>query len=243
MGRPRKEGVDWDAIKRHFCEAVRSVGWVGKQYGVTESAIRKMAARQGWIRNPDGEAIREESYRQANESSVAAMQRQPRMLPPPEPTEPFDPEPPSYINQDRLEALGKVGADILLSHRTDIATLRLVLRDMVTELHDANRQQIEYDEKIRDFFEMKALADPMGAPLYKQQMQRALLSIGLNGRSKTMVNITNTAQTLINLERKAWRLDDEGDKRSYEELLAEIAADSKARTLYTPEEAENAEEA
>jgi hypothetical protein len=198
--------------------------------------VHQMAKRHGWLRNPDAAAIREEAHRQADNREIV-VKPDGRRSPPFEAPNPVD----SLLPQERLDALGKVGADILISHRSDIDTMRKVVSSLTHELIEASENRVVFAERIEEYFNLKCLHDPLLAKQYVQEMKRALHAVSLGGRSKIMSNLTSSAKILIEAERKAWRLDDEGDKRSYEELLAEIVADAEMAKAEKPEEEETEE--
>jgi hypothetical protein len=195
-------GADWDAVERDYRAGVQSVRAIAAHHGCSESAVRKKAAQGGWIKG-EPYAIRARAIQKADDASV------PKYLEP---------------SAERVEALAQVGADILIRHRTQAATLA----GMVGKLAGQLDQQIDFEpelaEQIEDFFSAKAAKNPLMAGVYKQQCNSALHAIGLNARSKTMVNLTTAVANLTKIERQAWNLDEATDNRSYEDLLAELAA-------------------
>jgi hypothetical protein len=237
VAKPRKEGVDWEAVEREYREGVRSVPWVAKRHGISAPSIYQMAKRHGWVRNPDAAAVREEAHRQADSREIVILRDRRTEAPGYQAPNPAD----SILPQERLDALGQVGADILISHRTDIDTMRKVVSSMTHELIEASENRVLFSERIEEYFTAQALADPLLAKQHMQEAKRALHAVSLSGRSKIMSNLTASAKILIEAERKAWRLDDEGDKRSYEELLAEIVADADMAKLPQPEEEQEEE--
>jgi len=48
-----KRVIDWESIEREYIPAIRSLRDIGAEFGVTETAIRKKAKRDGWERNLD----------------------------------------------------------------------------------------------------------------------------------------------------------------------------------------------
>lgn len=199
---PKRDDVDWDAVERDYREGRKSLSQLAKDHGVSIGAIRGRAQRGGWVRG-EQHAIRAMAIRKANDKAV------PRYL---EPT------------AERVEALANVGADILVRHRTTVATMQGLAFDLASQLRFATDNEPELAEALEDYYMLKAANNPLMAGIYKQQLNSALHAIGLSTRAKTMLNLTGAVGRLIELERKAWDMDGDGDKRSYEELLAEVHA-------------------
>ena len=208
MARSRFEssGADWSAVERDYRAGVLSNRAIGDRHGVTESAVRKYATKGGWIKG-EPHAIRARAIQKADDVSV------PKYLEP---------------SPERLEALAQVGADILVRHRTTAATLSGMVGKLATQLDHQIEFEPDLAQQIMEFFEIKAAANPLMASVYRQQCNAALHSIGLHTRSKTMVYLTTAVANLTKIERQAWNLDEASDSRSYEDLLAELAAKTKA---------------
>jgi uncharacterized protein YjcR len=45
-------GTDWEAIEREFRLGQLSIKEIARQYGVSDTAIRKRARKRGWVRDP-----------------------------------------------------------------------------------------------------------------------------------------------------------------------------------------------
>lgn len=206
MARAKRPDVDWDAVERAYRLGAQSNRVIAKEFDVTESAIRSRAAANGWIKG-EATAVRELAVRKANEKTV------PRYLP-------ADPE--------RLEALAEVGSEVLVRHRTNIATMAGLVQLLTAQLHAQTIDERDLAESLTEYFELKAASNPLLAAQYKQQLNTALHAIGLGNRTKSMTNLANAAGRLIELERKAWNLDADNDTRSYEDLLAEVLGKQQA---------------
>lgn len=206
MARAKRPDVDWDAVERAYRLGAQSNRVIAKEFDVTESAIRSRAAANGWIKG-EPEAVRQLAIKKANEAAI-----------------------PKYITptENGLEALAEVGAQVLVRHRTNIATMAGLVQLLTTQLHDQSVNERELAESLTEYFELKAASNPLLAAKYKQQLNTALHAIGLGSRTKSMTNLANAAGRLIELERKAWNLDADNDTRSYEDLLAEVLGKQQA---------------
>lgn len=196
------DDVDWTAVEREYRAGVLSNQAIAAEYGVTEGAIRKRAKKGGWVR-AEGQLVRARAKQIAAERTVPKYQ---------EPT------------TDKLEALAQVGADVLVRHQRSTATLQGVLQKLVGQLTDQSDNEGDLAGAIEEYYMQKAKQNPLAAAAYRQQCNHALHAIGLGARSKTLLNLVSAADKLVAMERRAWNLDEEGDKRTYEDLLAEIHA-------------------
>lgn len=204
MARPERD--DWDQIEADYRIGALSNREIAKTYGVSEGAIRQRAKQHGWVR---GEALklRERAKQIARDAAV------PRLIEP-------DPE--------RFEEVANAGAQVLIKHQRIAGLLAGLTQRMGEQLSEQVEQEEDLAATIREFYLAKAAEDPLRAGQYTQQCNHALHAIGLNGRSKTLVNLSNAADKIATMERRAHNLEDGADNRSYEDLLAEIHA--KAQT-------------
>lgn len=204
MPAPRR--TDWSEIERLYRDGVLSVRAIADQTGVTEGAIRKEAKKACWVRS-------ESTKVRALAKKLAADR-----------TVPVYAEP----GEGRTEALAKVGADILEAHQRRFARLQRIVDKQINELEEAGDQQFDLEERLEDFFLHKAAGDPERAGIFKMQLARAQQAIRLPSRAKVLVDLVNSASKLSDMERRAFNLDEGGDGRSYEDLLAEIHAKKEA---------------
>lgn len=195
-------GVDWEAVERDYRAGQLSNRALAAEHGISESAVRKEAKKHGWIKG-EAHAIRARAREKANEKAL-----------------------PRYIeaSPERVEQLAEVASHVLVRHRTAASVMAGLAADMVQQLRHQTDHEPELADAIEDFYMAKAQQNPLLAGVYKQQCNNALHAISLGARSKTMLNLTGAVGKLVEIERKAWNLDDEGDNRSYEDLLAELHA-------------------
>jgi len=110
---------DWEAIEREFRAGQLSVSEIGRQHGVSHTAINKRAKRDGWTRNLAARVREEVSARLVSEG----------------------------VSEESLSETVKVAAErgvqVVMGHRTDLArmrgrTVRLgEVVDRVLDAHDA----------------------------------------------------------------------------------------------------------
>lgn len=198
----RRSGIDWEGIEREYRIGMLSNRQIAANYGASEAAIRNKAKIGGWVRGETSK-VRERAKQIARDAMV------PRLI---EPT------------ADHLEEVANAGAQVLIRHQRTAAVLVSLTQKMAAQLEHQTDFEPDLAERIREFYEAKAAECPIQAAIYKQQCNQALHAIGLNGRSKTLVNLANAADKLATMERRAHNLEDGADNRSYEDLLAELHA-------------------
>lgn len=203
---PKPEAV-WNEVERMYREGVlsnRNIVMALAEQGVsiTETAIRKRATKEGWVKG-EAHAIRLRAHQKADDLSL------PRIVPP---------------TAERVEELADLGSQIIVKHRRATATMLGLTATMVEQLQDQTLNGEQMGARLQAYYEHLAAENPLLAHVYKDQLNRALHAIGLNARSKTLVNITNAAKVLMDLERRSWNLDQEQEIRTYEDVLAEIHA-------------------
>lgn len=198
--------IDWLEVERAYREGVRALRDIAGDAGCTEGAIRKRAKAEGWVRN-EGAVYRDAAQAEANQrllskrQDVIATNATPKVI----------------------ADIAEIAGGIIASHRRGAATLRQALTGMAEELVSANAEMPELEERLEEYYLAKAAGNPLMAGIYRAQMYRALAAVSLGGRSKTILNMANTLEKLANIERRAWNLDEDGDKtRSYEEVLNEV---------------------
>lgn len=190
--------MDWEGVEADYRAGIDSARTIATRYGISESAVRFRAKADGWVKG-DAHAVRALAHQKADNTVL------PKTLPPAE----------------RIEALAEAGAQVLVRHRTAVSGMASLVADMVQQLHHQTHNEDVLGAELREYFMLKAAENPLMAGQYRQQMNNALHAIGLGARSKTMANLTASAGKLIELERKAWKLDDV-EERAYEDVLAEL---------------------
>lgn len=170
--------------------------------------IRKKAKTEGWEKGAAA-AIRERAHELADEAGL--------------PSPPTDAE-------GRIEDLAKIGSQVLQTHRGDIRLMRNVTRAHVLELQELQEARDRYAERIERFYEQMLLEcdNPAKRDAIKKEMRNALHAISLPIRSKTLLNLVSASRTLIELERQAYRLDEEKSDKTFEEALRELAQGAPA---------------
>lgn len=201
-----RDDIDWAGVEHAYRAGKLSNRAIGHEYGISEARVRQQAKALGWIKG-DMSRVRQRAREKADAIDI------PRYVEP---------------GPEQVEALAELGAHVLVRHRRVASSLHSLVADMARQLDHQTHHEPELAEQIKDFFDEKAANNPIAAHVYKQQCNAALHAIGLGNRSKTLVNLATAADKVITIERKAYDLDDDDDKRTYEDLLTEIYAKLQA---------------
>jgi hypothetical protein len=191
---------DWDAIVQDFREGM-SLEALSAKHDISLVGLRKGLKKRGLQRNLDG-AIREVAKQQANDDLLQMVG--------------------TPVNIDRIRALGEAHGKVLTKHRGSIAAGQLIVRSLLQELDTATRSLPMVEEKIIEYFTAHCALEPLKVGIFRQQMANALASLSLGNRSKTMLNLVSAMEKLVNMERKAYNLDEDEGEKTYEDHLREM---------------------
>lgn len=121
-----RKPTDWEAIEREYRAGQLSVSEIGRQHGVSHTAINKKAKAQGWTRNL-AERVREEvSARLVSDGVSAANAR------------------------ETVQAAAARGVEVVRQHRQDISAGRSMVALLLGQLHDAATSRDAIEEAIYD---------------------------------------------------------------------------------------------
>ena len=191
--------IDWEAIEREYRADQLSVAEIGRNYGVSHTAINKKAKKEGWTRalaKKVRDRVREKLVSEVSKDNAAATEA------------------------ETVEVAAERGADVIRIHRKDINQGRNLVGFLMGQLEEAagNRQEIE-EEIIADTGD-----DDNGRR--RTQMLRA---VSLPSHAGVIRDLSTAMKNLIQLERQAYNLDEkEGPSSDLESVLAEVAQRSSS---------------
>lgn len=126
---PQPKEADWEAIEAAYRANVMSIRAIAAAHGVSDTAIRKRAAAEGWQRDLAEKvrrAVREEIVRKdgsQDSSQNGSQNERPRTIP----------------DDVIVDAATRLGVDIVLSHRRDITQLNALKRMLADRLGQVMR--------------------------------------------------------------------------------------------------------
>lgn len=115
----KRQRVDWDALKPHYCAGVRPLRDIAEEFGCSDAAIVKHAAKMGWERN-----LKAKIQEQADRKVAAALVAQERA----------DSPAAKLTEAVRVEVESEVQARVRVSHRTDINRSKRMVNEAMAYL-------------------------------------------------------------------------------------------------------------
>lgn len=174
--------IDWEQIERQYRAGVVSLREIGRDHGVSDTAIRKRAKADGWERDLT-EKVKERSraklVRTLGSHGGSHEQR-------------------ARTDAEIVEQAAETQVTVVKSHRRDIATGRRIVATLFNELIEATEQRDEIDEAI----EVETAADKDGKR--RAMMRRA---VGLPSRAATMQSLAGALRSIVVLERQAFNIE------------------------------------
>lgn len=179
--------TDWEAIEADYRAGVKTLREIAGEHGITHGAINKRAKRDGWTRDLSAKIrARAEDLVSKNVVSTAVSKE-------------------AKVSSDEavIAANAQAIADVVLSHRANIADARAVGIRLLAEL----KQETDPDTltALQDLGEMLRNPDERGVDKLSDLYRKV---ISLPGRTKVLRDLGDTLQKLVQLERQAYNMDD-----------------------------------
>ena len=185
LPQPRpKSAPDWERIEADYRLGQKSIREIASANGITDTAIRKWAKRNG-VERDLSEKVQAKAKSLVRTAEVRTQVRTEGRL----------------SERELVDGSAQVAADVQLSHRADIRRSRSIVMSMLDEL--------ELTCGPENAALLSELGEIMRAPDDKGQDKRADLFeklLSLNGRSVTMKNLAESLKGMVALEREAFSL-------------------------------------
>lgn len=176
---------DWEAIESAYRAGLLSLREIASQNGISDTAIRKRAKKDGWVRDLAAK-IQSKADDLVRRREVRTEVR----------TENVTSE------RELVEATAEVIANVRMEHRGDIRRARKLANSLLDEL-EAECADVA---SLQELGELLRREDDNGMDRLNDLYQKI---ISMPGRVKSMKDLSDTLKTLIGLERQAY---DIGDK-------------------------------
>lgn len=182
MAQEKKAAPDWERIEADYRAGILSVREIAASQGITDTAIRKRAKRDGWQRDL-AKRIQDKADALVRTAEVRTQVR----------TESAIPE------RELVEANAEAIARIRMAHRSDIARSRKLAMSLLEEL------EIETGDLdlFRELGEILRSDDDKGQDRRNDLYNKVISSAG---RIDSMKKLSETMKTLVGLEREAYGL-------------------------------------
>ena len=185
-----KKVIDWEKIELDYRSGVKSLREIASEQGVSDTAIRKRAKRDDWVRDLSAKikAKADDLVRKEQVRSEVRTQN-------------------AISEKETIDANANLVASVRLSQRKDIQRSRKIAMSLFDELeHQVGIENVENLEKLGELLRSD---DDKGRDALNDLYMKI---ISMPGRVKSMKDLSDTLKTLIALERQAFGLDDENNK-------------------------------
>lgn len=188
---------DWEAIESAYRAGVMSLREIASQHGISDTAIRKRAKKEGWSRDlaakiqaKADDLVRRREVRTKVRTENATSER------------------------ELIEANAEVIATVRMEHRGDIRRARTLANALFDEL-EAECADVE---ALRTLGQLMLCPDENGRDRLNE-LYHAIIS--MPERVKSMKALSETLKNLIGLERQAYGMD-EGEKDKVVDALSDL---------------------
>lgn len=197
---------DWTAIEREYRAGQLSNRELGKRFGVSDTAIRKKAAKEGWTRDLRQDVRRATAAKlaEADANEVREWEGGSQEV--------------RTINarteeREVIDAAAQRGADVIQTHRRDIHAAREMAIGIMHDLGEAraNREAV-----------MDAIADETAEDGTTQRRALMMRAVSVPEHAKAMRALAGALNHLVPLERRAFSLD-EDDGAASEDFLGQLS--------------------
>jgi hypothetical protein len=191
-GKGQRAKTDWDAVHRDYRTGVLTDTELAAKYTIDRSTIAKKAKREAWVRDL-GDAIRAETDAKLAASLVASETTRNHAE-----------------TTDVIAAAAEVNTQVILRHRSDISEARELTLQLLRELSAVSSSQ----QEIVEIHAILTSADDSDEEVSAAAVEAARIKLHdllkLHNRVGSMQKLADTLTKLQALERKAFKLDDEG---------------------------------
>lgn len=185
-----KKLIDWEKIELDYRAGVKSLREIASEQGVSDTAIRKRAKRDDWVRDLSAK-IKAKADDLVRKEQVRAEVRTANHI----------------SEKETIEANANLVASVRLSQRKDIQRSRKIAMSLFDELEQmVGEDQVDLLIRLGDLMYQP---DDKGKDTLNDIYHKI---IAMPGRVDSIKKLSDTLKTLIGLERQAFGLDDENNK-------------------------------
>ena len=185
-----KKVIDWEKIELEYRAGVKSLREIAAAHDVSDTAIRKRAKRDDWVRDLSAK-IKAKADDLVRKEQVRAEVRIANHI----------------SEKETIEVNANLTAGVRLSQRKDIQRSRKIAMSLFDELEQmVGEDQVDLLTRLGDLMYQP---DDKGKDVLNDIYHKV---IAMPGRVDSMKKLSDTLKTLIALERQAFGLDDENNK-------------------------------
>ena len=184
MGAARKT-VDWEAVEREYRAGIRSLRDIAAEFDITDTAIRKRAKRDDWVRDLSAK-VSAKAEAMVRRSEVRSEVRSESAI----------------TERELVEANAEMMANVIRSHRQSLGRLGSV----VQLLFDRLETELTGTELFEQLGELMHAPDENGQDKLNELYRKV---IALPSQTDTAKKLAETLKTKIELERKVFKIEEQ----------------------------------
>lgn len=187
--------VDWEAMRPDWVAGIKTVMQLSEEYGVSRAAILKHWDKQKLGRDLAGKikAKADALVTQAEVTEQVTVEGR-------------------VTDDEIINANAQHSANIQINHRKDASKARNIAMSLLSELES----QVTDKELYENLGELMRTADEKGMDKLNEIYHKV---ISFGGRTDSMKKLGETLKTLIDLERRVYKIDDDGGVGRFEDWL------------------------
>lgn len=178
-----RNDIDWLTIESDYRAGIKTLRAIAAEHGITEGAIRKRARRDDWARDLSAKiADKANELVRAQEVRAEYAKANERTI---------------------VEVNAQMQANIMLAHRRDVP----IARDLVMALLAECKATTDSRELFEQLGELMRSPDEKGIDKLNDLYQKV---VSLPGRVDSAKKLAEAIKTLVELERKVFKIEDAG---------------------------------
>lgn len=181
----KRPAVDWEAVEREYRAGIRSLKDIGAEFGVSDAGILKRVKKEGWVRDlgPKIKAKAEALVSEREVSERVSAQT-------------------TVSERQVVEANAEMMANVIRGHHR----LLTRMRGIIMSLMDRLEAELEGTELFLQLGVMMENPDEFGVDKLAETYRKVL---ACPVQTDTAKKLGETLKTLIELERKVFKIDEQ----------------------------------
>lgn len=184
--------INWERIELDYRAGVKTLREIADEHGITHGAINKRARRDGWVRDLSAKVKAQADYLVSKNEVSKEVSKEARIL-----------------ESEIIAANATKSAEIQVRERSDVTKVGAT----VMALWDELGSQTAHEELYKNLGELLQSQDEKKLSDMYQKV------ISFPGRVDCTKKLIDSLKTLIDLERKVYKIDDVGSEDSFEDWL------------------------
>ena len=214
QAKAKRQAVDWEAVEREYRAGIRSLKDIGAEFGVSDAGILKRVKKEGWVRDlgPKIKAKAEALVSEREVSERVSAQT-------------------TVSERQVVEANAEMMANVIRGHHK----LLTRLRGIAMLLMDRLEAELEGTELFRQLGVMMANPDEFGVDKLHEVFVKVT---ALPVQTDTAKKLAEMLKTIIELERKVFKIDDQkpAEVNPLAELIRAVSGTSLPVVANVPED-------